>query len=967
MPRRKRVLDDGDDSDDSITSEGGNVDWDNDPNVQEERELFQNPYKNKRQRKDNKEDAIYGIFGDDSDEEDIRNPAARSKRNWTKAPAFVSSDKTVVNLDEPMAVDDTTGLQAEKADSWEEEGQSDGDDGEDDESEGEEEPEEDADSSDESEPSRASSPRVRMDSQGNDESEDAKPCTLGLGSRGLGTGISMLSRDETNFSASKTSTPASTSGSRGGIGSRPPKTTVEEVDESTPPNNMPSAFGRHRLGRETNPSPKPATLPASEMAHFSKLRGTFGAKMLEKMGWQAGSGLGAGGEGIVTPIETKLRPQKMGIAFKGFKERTEQSKMEARRRGEEVSDDEDKKTKVQKKKTKEAQQKRSELWKTSKKTKVKVEHKTYEQIIAEAGEAPPPVSMGQIIDATGAVPREVSSITDVSLNAWSPSNDLTRIPEVRHNIRLISDACKSELEGLAREGKALQERKKFVNGEDARLRKRVENEAELIARLRQVQLVADDITSTAKQLNSSYELSLEPFSPYLQKLIVDYSPEYEKYGLDEIVVAAITPIVRRMVANWDPLEKPDLLLPTFRSWRTALRLSHPETTNMTQLDVYGAIIVKAPDQEAVMSPFESLLWNVWLPRVRTTINNQWSPESPQKAIVFYEAWSSFLPLFIRDNILDQLILPKVQKAVANWNAKLSRVTLRAIVFPWLPYVGLRLEEVVGDARRKIKNLLRSWTVDESVPSDLSAWKDVFDATEWDTNLLKYIVPKLGATLRNDLRVNPRDQKMEPIQQVLAWLGIVRSSIISQIIETEFFPKWLDVLYIWLIQPGVSLGQVDEWYRDWKKTFPEEIRDHAGISAGFTRGLQLMSKALELGSDAPTKLVKPNFRQEMQQARAPVVKADQAKIRPSARVQEITFRSIVEEYASNHNLLFMPTGRAHELSRMPLFRVSSGDDSKRGLLIYILDDAVWAPKPDSAGGDGDEFRAITLEDLVLRVT
>lgn len=125
-----------------------------------------------------------------------------------------------------------------------------------------------------------------------------------------------------------------------------------------------------------------------------------------------------------------------------------------------------------------------------------------------------------------------------------------------------------------------------------------------------------------------------------------------------------------------------------------------------------------------MSPFESLLWNVWLPRVRTTINNQWSPESPQKAIVFYEAWSSFLPLFIRDNILDQLILPKVQKAVANWNAKLSRVTLRAIVFPWLPYVGLRLEEVVGDARRKIKNLLRSWTVDESVPSDLSAWKDV---------------------------------------------------------------------------------------------------------------------------------------------------------------------------------------------------------------------------------------------------
>ena len=30
--------------------------------------------------------------------------------------------------------------------------------------------------------------------------------------------------------------------------------------------------------------------------------------MLAKMGWQAGSGLGQSGEGIVIPIESKLRP-----------------------------------------------------------------------------------------------------------------------------------------------------------------------------------------------------------------------------------------------------------------------------------------------------------------------------------------------------------------------------------------------------------------------------------------------------------------------------------------------------------------------------------------------------------------------------------------------------------------------------------------------------------------------------------
>jgi len=125
-----------------------------------------------------------------------------------------------------------------------------------------------------------------------------------------------------------------------------------------------------------------------------------------------------------------------------------------------------------------------------------------------------------------------------------------------------------------------------------------------------------------------------------------------------------------------------------------------------------------------MTPFESLLWNVWLPKVRSSVNNEWDPTEPQPAVKLYEAWSTFLPPFIRDNLLDQLILPKVQKAVAEWKPKQSTVSLQMIVFPWLPHVGLRLEDVVGDARRKMKSLLRAWTVGDPVPKDLVAWRDV---------------------------------------------------------------------------------------------------------------------------------------------------------------------------------------------------------------------------------------------------
>jgi tuftelin-interacting protein 11 len=142
-----------------------------------------------------------------------------------------------------------------------------------------------------------------------------------------------------------------------------------------------------------------------------------------------------------------------------------------------------------------------------------------------------------------------------------------------------------------------------------------------------------------------------------------------------------------------------------------------------------------------MTPFESLLWNVWLPKVRTCINNDWSPVTPHPAVKLYEVSSTFLPPFIRDNLLDQLILPKVQKAVANWNPKRDIVSLQAIVFPWLPYMELRLEDVIGDAQRKLKGLLRSWTVGDEIPADLVVWRDVgfFDyLSRNDTHFLPFL-------------------------------------------------------------------------------------------------------------------------------------------------------------------------------------------------------------------------------------
>lgn len=394
MARRKRHMLEDDDSDSSVSDTAGHDNYNdpnydlNDPDAREERELFENPYQRKRRRKNGKDDAIYGVFASSDEDEGFSNrPKSKQKRSdWAKAPAFVSGDKPV-ELDKEMDLDE------QSSNSEDNDQDNDGDQG----------------------GPRPLSPRVP------EEEEEEEEERLRFGGIGMGQ--------------SKSSTSSAFSGfSRGGIGSFKLSSTLETPRDSPPPKDpspditvpipedLPSAFGASRAQRSFlrdgggigsgSSTPKPATpLSASERQHFSKLNGTFGARMLEKMGWQAGTGLGTTGEGIVTPVESKLRPKGMGLAFKGFREKTEQAKAEARRRGEVLSDDEEdtKPTKGRKAKTK-GEGERSDAWKKPKKSKARVEHKTYEEIIAEAGQETPATGLGQIIDATGATVCIIKSL-----------------------------------------------------------------------------------------------------------------------------------------------------------------------------------------------------------------------------------------------------------------------------------------------------------------------------------------------------------------------------------------------------------------------------------------------------------------------------------------------------------------------------------------------------------------------------
>jgi tuftelin-interacting protein 11 len=233
---------------------------------------------------------------------------------------------------------------------------------------------------------------------------------------------------------------------------------------------------------------------------------------------------------------------------------------------------------------------------------------------------------------------------------------------------------------------------------------------------------------------------------------------------------------------------------------------------------------------------------------------------------------------MRDNILDQLILPKLSSAVSNWSPSLARkkgIHLHSIVLSWLPLAGeIRMKELVGECKRKITSWLSNLKLSDysdPMPPGIELWREVFGEKDWESIVMKTILPGLGAYLREKFEVNPGDQDVKPLERVLEWSKVLKGRMLEKLLEKEFFGKWLEVLYVWLVSDGVRYGEVADWsvsfywfmnftglitgyirYKNWKEFFPENVRKLKGVEKGFTKALDLMNQADLYGKDAKYK-------------------------------------------------------------------------------------------------------------------
>ncbi|KAK6130201.1 hypothetical protein DH2020_036011 [Rehmannia glutinosa] len=609
----------------------------------------------------------------------------------------------------------------------------------------------------------------KEDSEVIDE-DDLKPAGLGLGaSAGLGFG-SASSKNATR----------------------------EEKDEGD--EFLPTAFGK-KIMEELDPT---------GVGSFEKHTKGIGMKLLEKMGYKGGS-LGKNEQGIMAPIEAKLRPKNMGMGFNDYKEAVRSAIQEA-----------DEKPAPHPSQALEVRSK-EKLWSKQGLKKKKV-YITAEELLAQKQERGFEV-VQKVFDMRGTQVRVLTNLENLNAEDKARENNVP-MPELQHNIRLIVDLAELDIQKLDNDLRNERETVVALQKEKEKLQKEAHHRKQQLENMEEIQSVLDQIGKKS----SSGTLTLESLAKSFVDLQTRFADDYKLCNLSCIACLYALPLFIRIFHGWDPLQNPTHGVEVVSLWKKLLQGN--DSFNFS----------------GTASPYMQLLMEVVFPAVRISGTNSWHARDPKPMLKFLESWEELLPPLVLQNILDGVVMPKISAAVDSWDPRTETIPIHSWIRPWFPLLGQKLENCYHTIRHRLASVLHAWH-----PSDMSAYyilsplKTVFDPASWEQLMVRYIIPKL-LTVMDELPINPANQNLDQFYCVRTWVTAIPTHHMLQLMDV-FFNKWQEVLYHWLCSKP-NFEEVTKWYLGWKELLPPELQANEHIRYRLNIGLDMMNQAVEGMEVAP---------------------------------------------------------------------------------------------------------------------
>lgn len=533
----------------------------------------------------------------------------------------------------------------------------------------------------------------------------------------------------------------------------------------------------------------------AERAAFESTTQGLGKKLLMRMGWKEGSGLGKEGEGIVNPVEVNLRPKGVGIGFvdePDARRTTENLYSSSSSSGPAPADDSP----------------HARPWK---RTHIKRDP-------AYAADAAPSPFAGpvKIIDMTG----RGAAAGDLP-GHWShdAAGEAGRLGGLCASLRQLAVRSEAEARQLQQARRSADQRLLQVEAELAGFRETLRQMQAALAAKQQLRQLAQTGRMQAAMVRAACLAGEDTSGPW--KALFRTGDQLEALFREQQDVAA----VRVCLALFSEA----LAVPLARS-------SLLEDAGMAELfRALGEYEFRGRSRTYDVA--QQLLLQLWVPRVRPLVLAGFDPRDA-RMLAFFRAWGPLLRGEAERAVYGTLLDRRLAEAVDE--SDLADLTAW---FPaWVPL--LRSPELVAAARRRVTRLLeQAGLADPGLRAAVGVWRAALPPAEADLVLGRAVMPMLSRFLERTLVIDPADQELGPLLAVLAWADDLPAAFMGAVLRAGLFAKLRRTLHAWMAADP-DFDEVSQWYEAWRAVLPEPLQSSPLVQQEYARLLVMINELLD---------------------------------------------------------------------------------------------------------------------------